>query len=283
MSCPLTYWITAGALAGGGDSPDPALPDQIRHRQGGVRAVTGPDGTELRWFTSSPCFASLYFAIDWLCDLQRPFMLRYFLSGWFEEKYDTLHAARNRLRHIIAFSDVHLLRRAFVREFDPARRPLPALLNDALNGVEGADDFAVDCTLDETIGHFRVARIGAKSAIARLWGHTPVSYPCLPGGSYDRIVSDAYLSVLRTGAPRYDHVYAAMMTPDHSVVWIPYQRVITRRRAGTAQGTVKIVSEVTTVVNGVPPHAKQSLVSSERGTAQKPHKLMLQLDSLTKW
>ncbi len=247
MNYPRTYWITNGAVARDVAASAAELSEVSWHRQGSVRAVTGPEGTELRWFTSSPCFASLYFAIDWLCDLQRPYMLRYFLSGWFEETYDTLRAAQNRLRHIIAFSDVHLLRRAFVREFDPARKSLPALLNDALNGVEGADDYSVDCTLNEANGQFRVARIGAKSAIARLWGHTPVSYPCLPGGSYDRIVSDAYLGVLRTGAPRYDHVYAAMKTPDHSVVWIPYQRVITRRRAGAAQGTVKIVSEVTTV------------------------------------
>ena len=78
----------------------------------------------------------------------------------------------------------------------------------------------------------------------RLWGVTPVSYPCINGGSYDQIVSEIYPSVIRTGLPHYDHVYAAMTSKDSAVKWIPYQRVILPKLFAEGQRGVTVVSEV---------------------------------------
>jgi hypothetical protein len=247
MTYPRTYWIGNGSLLSQRPSAEPAGEEELLHRRGLVRVMSGPEGTEVRWATSAPCFASLFFATEWLSDLPGPYMLRYFLAGWFEETLETAAAAQRRLHQIISRSDMHLLRRVFVKEFDPAQKSLPRLLLSALNDEPAADDYAVECAMDDAHGHFRVAHIGAKSAIARLWGNTPVSYPCQPGGTYDRIVSDAYSEVLRTGRSRYDHVYAAMVTPDRSVIWIPYQRVIKPGLSGAWRKSVRIVSEIAKV------------------------------------
>jgi hypothetical protein len=174
-------------------------------------------------------------------------MLRYFLAGWFEENFENASEAAERIHEIVAKSDIHLVRRAFVREFDPCDKQLPVLLKDTWIDGAAEADYSVDCMFEESSGRFRVDWIGPKSTIARLWGMTPVSYPCQPGGSYDRIVSAAYAEVLNSGRPRYDHVYAAMVTPQSDVVWIPYHRVIVPKRASAARRGVSIVSEIAKV------------------------------------
>jgi hypothetical protein len=243
------YWIDKGALArerpqfAAGNEAD----DELMHRYGCVRVSTGELGTEIRWSVFSPSFASLYYTADFASGLRGPFMLRYFLAGWFEEICDTAALARGRIGEILAKSDLHLVKRAFVREVDPHGKTMPPLLQHAwLDGAITAD-YSVDCVYEESSGRFRVDRIGAKSTIARLWGPTPGSYPCVNGGSYDRIVSAAYSDVLRAGRPRYDHVYAAMMTPDATLTWIPYQRVIMPIHAADRRRAVAIVTEISKV------------------------------------
>jgi hypothetical protein len=243
------YWIEKGALA----RQRPQLlaanegDDGLMHRHGCVRVSTGALGTEIRWSVFSPNFASLYFAAEFLADLHGPFMLRYFLAGWFEEICETAAAARRRIGEILSKSDLYLVKRAFVREVDPHGKVMPPLLKHAwLDGATTAD-YSVDCVYEESSGRFRVDRIGPKSTIARLWGLTPASYPCTNGGSYDRIVSAAYGDVLKAGRPRYDHVYAAMQTPDDTLTWIPYQRVIMPIRACDRRRAVAVVTEIAKV------------------------------------
>ena len=239
-----TYWIDKGHL----ELSRPAHPgDSVFHRGGLVRMVTGGMGTEIKWSVFSPCFASLFLASECLLEMTAPFMLRYYLAGWFEEMCETAPDARRRIEEIVARSDIHLLRRVFVREFDPRGRTLPPLLQDAwLDGAAGIDH-SVDCVYEEDSRRFRVDRIGAKSTIARLWGSAPVSYPCVSGGTYDRIVSAAYGDVLKQGRPRYDHVYAAMRTPAGKVMWIPYQRVIRPKPMAGGRLAVAIVTEIAKV------------------------------------
>ena len=74
-----------------------------------------------------------------------------------------------------------------------------------------------------------------------------MSYPCINGGAYDRTVSAAYGDVLRSGRPRYDHVYAAMKTPGESLMWIPYQRVIMPKHLAAGRRAVSIVTEIAKV------------------------------------
>jgi hypothetical protein len=247
MNALTTHWIDKGKHLGFRPPRDWGSDDDLLHRKGMVRVVSGPEGTEVRWSTLAPNFASLFYVAEWLSDLAGPYMLRYFLAGWFEESLETVAATSRRIQEIIHRSDVHLLRRAFVREFDPGAKLLPPLLQDALLDAAAGSDFSVDCVYDESSGGFRVGRIGPKSTIARLWGLAPVSYPCLAGGSYDQIVSAAYADVLRAGRPRYDHVYAAMVTPENTVVWIPYQRVITPKRESGGRLAVSIFTEIAKV------------------------------------
>ena len=62
-------------------------------------------------------------------------------------------------------------------------------------------DFAVYCIYDSATGKFQVERGGPKSTIARLWGMSPVSYPCLTGHSYYQMVSRAYPKLPHTFTP----------------------------------------------------------------------------------
>lgn len=247
MSRASSSWIVGGSMAASPSGEGMEADERCLLAKGAVRITTGAAGSEVKWAVLTPCFASLFHAACVLSDLQAPYMLRYFLAGWFEEHFERAEGAIERIHEIIARSDIHLVRRAFVREFDPNHKTVPELLR--LTWIDGhADaDFAVDCVYEETSGRFHVDWIGPQSTIAKLWGVTPVSYPCQAGGSYDKIVSAAYIDVLNAGRPRYDHVYAAMVTPESDVVWIPYHRVIVPKRQAGARRGVSIVSEIAKV------------------------------------
>jgi hypothetical protein len=243
------FWIEHGRKGANRLESHDNLADDNRllHRAGCVRVVTGEFGTEIRWSVFSPCFASLYYVGEWLSDLPGPFMLRYFLAGWFEESFEDVNDATRRIHDIVARGDIHLMHRVYVREIDPTGRTLPSLLQDTWIDGNATPDYSVDCVYEESSGRFRVERIGPKSTIARLWGEAPVSYPCINGGTYDRTVSAAYGDVLKSGRPRYDHVYAAMKTPDQSLMWIPYQRVIMPKHLAAGRRAVSIVTEIAKV------------------------------------
>ncbi|MBI2719528.1 MAG: hypothetical protein HY245_02680 [Rhizobiales bacterium] len=223
----------------------PAVDEETALLGGGmVRVVTGKLGTVIRWSVMSPCFSSLFYVAEWLMDLPAPYMLRYFLCGWFEERFESAGAVNCRILEIVMRGDVHLMQRVFVREFPPSSTMMTPLLREVWMDGNAQPDYSVDCIYEESSGRFRVERIGPKSTIARLWGMAPVSYPCVNGGSYDRTVGAAYGEVLRQGRPRYDHVYAAMKTTDGTTMWIPYQRVVIPRHRSGAGRSVTVVTEI---------------------------------------
>jgi hypothetical protein len=247
MTTVTTSWVYRGEVLAERPHRHDGDDDALLHGEGLVRVTSSSAGTEIKWSVISPSFASLFHAACAIRDLQGPYMLRYFLAGWFEENFDNSSEAAERIYEIVAKSDIHLVRRAFVREFNPSDKQIPSLLKDTLIDGAAETDFSVDCIYEESSGRFRVDWIGPKSTIAKLWGMAPVSYPCQAGGSSDRIVSAAYIDVLKAGRPRYDHVYAAMVTPESDVIWIPYHRVIIPKRATGARRGVSIVSEIAKV------------------------------------
>jgi hypothetical protein len=242
-------WIENGKLCSGPNPADltPADEERRLHREGFVRLTTGDIGTEIRWSVFSPCFASLFTAQEWLTSAKPPFMLRYYLSGWFEEVISTAELARRRIDEIISKSELHIAHHTFVKQMHPDSQPLPPLLQHSFDRSQPLDEYAVTCTLDRTSQQYRVSHIGPKSIIARVYGTTPASYPCKNGGSYDTRVSEAYAQVLDTGRPRYDHVLAAFRTPDNSVHWVPYQRLIFPVGGRASKDTVSVVSEIANV------------------------------------
>lgn len=217
------------------------------NRQGMVKLTIDETGTEIKWLLFSGNWASLFHILDWLDTYPPPFKLCYFLVGWFEEIIETAAAARDRIESILAKSDIHLTQRTFVREADPKRRDIPPLLKSALQDRSVLPDFSIDCVLDEVNGSFRVGRIGSETPIAKVYGFHPVSYPCINGLSYDHLVSRAYAKVVETGQPHYDHVIAAMTTPDGSVSWFPYQRVVLPHYLPDGRKGVSVVSQVAPV------------------------------------
>jgi hypothetical protein len=243
------YWIARGELTSPPESSlsGSALEKELIHRQGFIKVTHTADGTTIKWDLFSSNWASMYFALDWISNLPGPYRLLYFLAGWFEEVYDTAHLARDRMDVILGKSDLRLSRRTFVQEADPKRDDIPPMLKHALVERVIESDYAVDCIYDSATGKFQVERVGPKSTIARLWGMSPVSYPCVTGNSYDQMVSRAYPKVLKTGHAHYDHVYAAMMAADGNVVWIPYQRVVLPKRFAHGKRGVSIVTEQTKV------------------------------------
>ena len=245
------FWIAKGELV-----PPPyeecssaGIQHERLHRRGHARVKVSAAGTEISWAVFAPNWASLYFAIEWLATTPGPYILRYFLSGWFEESFHELTEACNRIDQIIAKSDLHLTSRVYVKEADPGKisGAFPKLLEVAWNDGKADPANAIECIFDDRIDRFRVDRIGANSAVARLWGHTSSAFPLVSGGSYDQTVSEAYLNVLKTGRPRYDHVYAVMTAPDNSPVWIPYQRVILPNSNKFGPPSVSVISEMAPV------------------------------------
>jgi hypothetical protein len=240
------FWI-----AGGKKLPDSSVEhilDEVEaerfNHDGAVRVTSGPLGTEIKWSVFSPCFGSLYYAIEWLPLASLPITLRFYLSGWFEETCFTAAHAINRIEQILAKSELHLTRRTFVEEFDPNGKTLSPMLQKIWHDHTIMPENSVDCVYEEQSRKFRVDRIGAQSTIAKLYGMSPVSYACKSGNSYDEVVSEAYTHVLRSGKPRYDHVLAALRMPDNVVRWVPYQRIVVPRPKSDKSMSVSVVAEI---------------------------------------
>lgn len=243
-SCEIVWFLAGKTMSERPEEGNQPVGDEaLLHRYGGVRIVTGALGTEMRWATFAPCIASLTFASEMLSDFATPYVLRYFLYGWFEEDFDTASRARRRIFDIMKRSDIHLMRRVFIRSFEPVVARMPLLLHNTWIDGQADPESSVDCIYEPSSGRFHVERIGAASSLARHWGMAPVSYPCSTSNSYGRAVSEAYTDVLRSGRPRYDHVYAAMQKVDGTVVWAPYQRIILPLLRSRGRPGVTVVTE----------------------------------------
>ncbi len=243
------FWIAGGKKLA--DSSVEHVLDEVEAERftqdGAVRVTTGSLGTEIKWSVFSPCFGSLYYAIEWLPKANLPIVLRFYLSGWFEETCHTAEQAIDRIEQIIAKSELHLTRRVFVEEFEPKGRMMSPLLQRIWHDHAISPENSVDCVYEEQSRKFRVDRIGPQSTIAKLWGMSPVSYACRSGNSYDEVVSEAYTNVLRSGKPRYDHVLAALRMPDNTVRWVPYQRIVVPRPNDESSMSVSVVAEIAKV------------------------------------
>jgi hypothetical protein len=242
------YWITRGILEpdlhGLHTSPDH---ENRQFSSGAVRLTTGDLGTEIRWVVNSPCVSSLFKAMQWLPSAKPPYVLRFFAVGWFEEVYRTPGAAIQRIDQVLARGDRHFTGRVFIKEASTSSTLLPDVLGETLKNHLAPDDYAVDCSFDEGSRMFRVERVGAKSAIGRVWGTFTTSHPCQSVGSYGDPVNATYEDVLRTGKPRYDHVLAALRLPDNELHWVPYHRVVLPRQNGAAALGVTVVSQIARV------------------------------------
>ena len=225
----------------------PASELQLLGREGAIKVTESDNGVEIKWVLFSANWASLYYLIDTLHLYTGPVTLRYFLSGWFSETIENVEEAISRTKQLMAKSDVHVSQHTFVQRADPGKTVVPHVLRDTLTDMTALPEFSVDCIYDDETSRFLVNRVGAQSGLAQVYGISPVSVPCLTGNSYDEIVSEAYLSVLSSDEPCYDHVIAAMNLPDQSVNWITYQRVILPHRFPNGQKGVSISSQLANV------------------------------------
>ncbi len=242
------YWITAGRKMDSSSTGSLSDADEMNRydHDGSVRITTGSMGTEVKWSVFSPCFASLFHVIEILPAAKLPIILRFYLSGWFEAIYNTADEAITRIEQVLAKSELHLTRRAFVEEFDPKGMALPPMLQKIWADNNAEPESTVDCVYDEQSRKFHVERIGVNSTIAKFYGMSPVSYAAKSGNTYDEIVSMAYSDVLRSGKPRYDHVLAAMRFPNNTIYWVPYQRIVMPKAASNMM-RVSVVAEISNV------------------------------------
>jgi hypothetical protein len=244
----VTMWIRDGAFAArpkkdnGAEFQDKTLLDQF----GMVRIHTDSDGTTVQWSMACPNWASLMLTAKLMAACAAPFTLKYFSSGWFTELHHQAAAAADRVEGLIFKSDVRLSDRAYTTVVIPDLDLAPEILRLAWETGDAPDNRSVVCTVEPDREASHVEHVGKDSLIARIWGVSPNSYPCLNGHSYDRAVTPEYFRVVETGKPHYDHVLASMVRPDGELHWLGYHRVILPDvRDGRKR--VRIVSELAPV------------------------------------
>lgn len=240
-------WIKDGSIC-----PRPTRADgaaisdrRLLHEFNFVKLESGQAGTRVHWVMFGANWSSLIFMNDFITTCTAPVTLRYFNAGWFEETLESAVDARSRLDVLLSKSDVRFNERTYVVPFETDVKKLPNRLRQALEDASAVDSLAVTCTVDTEREVIKVDQVGQDSALGRIWGVSPVSFPCQTGHSYDRVVSRHYYHVLHTGKPHYGHVLAAMVWPDGEVGWIGYQRlIIPESKVVNGLGRVKVVSEL---------------------------------------
>jgi hypothetical protein len=244
----VTMWIRDGAFAtrpkktNATEYNDKILFDQYAM----VRILTDAHGTQIQWNMACPNWTSLMLAAKLASACSGPFTLRYFKSGWFSETLATATETADRIDALIYKSDVHLNERAYTSTVDPDVSAMPAALKSALQTGVAPDARSVICAVDPARESSHVVHIGKDSLIARIWGISHNSYPCLNGHSYDRAVTPKYFDVIATGRAHYDHVLASMVRPDGELHWLAYHRVILPDVQGDLK-RVRVVSELAPV------------------------------------
>jgi len=244
-----TSWIVGGRLTHvlPSDLSSIHSENSILADKGAIKIIESPEGVKFKWVVFAANWMSLYSLIELLHLYEGPFTLQYFLSGWFTEKIESRDEVKTRLAQLIAKSDVYVSQHTYVHEIDPSRAHVPHVLRDTLTDNTAIPELSVDCVFDEDTNSFVVQRIGGQSSLAKIWGMSPVSIPCLTGNSYDDVITKGYLDVLQTETPRYDHVLAAMNFPDKKVAWLPYQRVILPHRFPDGRSGVSVITELADV------------------------------------
>jgi hypothetical protein len=221
-------WIRDGAIAqrprreNGVEYQDKTLYNQF----GMVRVHSNEQGTLVQWNMACPNWASLMLAGRLVVACVAPFTLRYFNSGWFTEVHADASTVADRIEALIFKSDVRLSDRAYTTVVIPDLQIVPESLRLALQTGDAPDNRSVVCAVEPERESSHVEHVGKDSLIARIWGISPNSYPCLNGHSYDRAVTPEYFKVIETGRAHYDHVLASMVRPNGELHWLGYHRVI---------------------------------------------------------
>ena len=127
------YYISAGRIV---PTLDVARGESLSERMflGKTKAVkvVVESGTTIKWHAAFADWSSLFFVKEHIFDLEGPYTLSYYLSGWFVEKYENVVDASNRIDQLIAKSDVHLSSRVYMRSFNPEGHELPEVLSQTL-------------------------------------------------------------------------------------------------------------------------------------------------------
>jgi hypothetical protein len=240
-----TMWIRDGQFVirpkkdNGTDYQDKTLIDQFSM----VRMHSDDRGTVIQWNMSCPNWSSLMMAAKLAMACMAPFTLKYFNVGWFTEVQPDAGSAADRIEVLLYKSDIRLSDRAFTHVVVPDLQVVPFSLRDALSTGTANDSHSVVCTVDTERETSSVQHVGKDSLIARIWGISPNSYPCLNGHSYDRAVTPEYFRVVETNKIHYDHVLASMVRPDGEQHWLAYHRVILPE-VRDGQKRVRVVSEL---------------------------------------
>ena len=222
------FWIGDGAVVSrplktdGSNYSAKALFDNFNL----VKLETSSQGTLIKWNMACANWSSLLFALSFVHTCAGPFKLCYFNSGWFEESATTAFETEKRVEQLIYKSDIYFSQRAYAAVQIPDLGLMPKRLRNAFETGTASEDEAVLCSIDMGRQSANVDRVGSKSLLASIWGVSPVSFPCMSGHSYDRVVSRSYFDAIETGKPVYDHVLAVMVRPDGEHHWMGYQRVI---------------------------------------------------------
>lgn len=236
-------WIVNGKPRAETAQENPAQEWELMNRSGAVRMQSGPEGTELRWVVAAPNVMSLFAAEALLDHRDGPFMLRFFLGGWFEERFSTVEQVRDRISALVMHGDRHLASRVFVDAPDPKSARVPQCLREILEEGAAPRDQTVECRYEPEVDGFVVSHIGTRSAIGRIWGTDPSSFPCLSTGAFGQSASASYSRAVRGRVPVYDQVIAALRFPDQSLHWVPYHRVILPLEGKRNTETVEVVCE----------------------------------------
>ena len=238
-------WVSQGTFEWIRADVEDLTPVEERRRfdHGEVRLTSGEIGTEIKWHAQTPCIASLFVVADWLQKAKAPFVLRFYISGWFEEFYQTAQEVSNRLDAIISRGDRHFPVRTFVQQVDISKNILAPLLSDANGQRDKIDDVSVECIYNRENQRFNVVSVGKRSLIAKVYGDLESSHPRQTTGSYSDAVNEGYLDVLQSGKPRADHVLAALRFPNNLVYWVPYHRLILPVIGHPKYEAVKVVSQ----------------------------------------
>ncbi len=239
------YWVVNGRVDNDPFSrPGIDDPETLMQRSGGVYVNTASRGTVVRWAMFASNWASMYYVAEILGTLPGPYTFEFFLSGWFTQTVRDPVEATLRLHDLIIKSDIHLRQKTYVKEMDAYNlKSVSNLIGETIAGGRADPENCVDCVFDPSTGRFVVERIGVKSSLAKLYGMSPDSFPCLTGHSYDTIVSQAYKQSLKKEQIVYDHVMAVFPVNDTVNKWLGYQRAIFPHSFGDGRTGVSVVTD----------------------------------------
>jgi hypothetical protein len=222
------FWFAAGELI-----DQPVLVQQrgnpystLLSHQNTVHLSSNSNITTVRWIMAGANWLSLLVVQHFLSNFKGPFRLEFFNGGWFKEEFYATKEAAKRIDHLLVKSDLRFSSKVFIRTVTPKLSTMPELLRQAFESGCTPPAETVHCGIDQHTGRVNIETIGENSTLAKVWGQTPNSFPCVFGNSFDAVVSKPYYDVIETGKPHYDHVSAAMMKPNGRVDWINYQRIV---------------------------------------------------------